>query len=56
MAMKFEVREINTHPKDTGVEQYIKVEAVIIQFLPDTKYSKETGDTEIYAGESVGVL
>ena len=52
--MAFIVDDIDVHPQDTGVSQYITIEATIL--LPDTMYSKAEGDTEVYSGESVGIL
>ena len=51
--MAFQVIDINTHPQDTGVEQYINFEVAIA--CPDTMYADDA-DTEIYAGESIGEL
>lgn len=55
MITEFEIRDIETTPKDTGVNQFIQMLVEIIQFFSEDIYSKAT-DTEIYSGEGVGLL
>lgn len=53
--MTFEIVDIKTTPKDTGVSQYIKMEVEIVQYSTDTQYANGQ-NPEIYAGEGVGLL